>query len=253
MLNEFYDDINSFTYNGKNSLDMGLAIYEKENVYGCPKPVVSKVNIPGRGDVVLNNKSDPLDNEEYEDFTMTFKCYAMPEEYQDIEMVARNVYTWLYQNVQYTRLDTSYERNYYRIAHVAEQMTMQEITAALLGSLDIQFTCHPFKYSCDGERTLTLTKATSIFNTEGLTAYPYIKIYGSGAATLYINERAHSFQGIDGYIEVDSFLLNAYKGDKLQNNKMLTTLFPKLAVGENKIRWAGNVEKIDIVPRWCSL
>ena len=33
MLNEFYDNINSFTYNGKNSLDMRLVVYEKENIY----------------------------------------------------------------------------------------------------------------------------------------------------------------------------------------------------------------------------
>ena len=144
MLNEFYDDINSFTYNGKNSLDMGLAVYEKENIYGRPKPVIEKVNIPGRGDVILNNKTDPIDNEEYEDFQKVYKCYVMPEEYQDLEMVARNVYAWLYQTVQYARLDDSYERNYYRMAHVSEEMSVEEIAAALLGTLEIQFTCHPY-------------------------------------------------------------------------------------------------------------
>ena len=168
-------------------------------------------------------------------------------------MVARNVYAWLYQTVQYSRLDDSYERNYYRMAHVSEEMSVEEIAAALLGTLEIRFTCHPYKYSYDGERTLTLTKATNIFNTESFTAYPYMKIYATGAVTLYINDRAHTFKEIENYIEVDSALLNAYKGDTLQNNKMTTTLFPKLAAGENKIRWAGNVKKIDIVPRWCCL
>ena len=163
------------------------------------------------------------------------------------------MYAWLYQTVQYARLDDSYERNYYRMAHVSEEMSVEEIAAALLGTLEIQFTCHPYKYSYDGERTLTLTKTTSIFNTEGFTAYPYMKIYATGAVTLYINDRAHTFKEIEDYIEVDSALLNAYKGDTLQNNKMTTTLFPKLVAGENKIRWAGNVKKIDIVPRWCCL
>ena len=253
MLSEFYEDINSFTYGDKNSLDMGLVVYEKENIYGSPKPVITKVNIPGRGDVILNNKTDPLDNDEYEDFTMIFKCYVMPEEYQNLETVAQNIKLWLYKNVQYTRLETSYEPNYYRLAYVAKEMTVEEIAAELLGTLEIEFTCHPYKYACDGEKTLTLTKETNIFNTEGLTAYPYLKIHGTGAITLYINDRAHSFKNVEDYIEVDSALLNAYKGDVLQNNKMLTTLFPKLVPGENKIRWAGNVSKVDIVPRWCSL
>lgn len=253
MLNEFYDDINSFTYNGRNSLDMGLVVYEKENIYGRPKPVVNKVNIPGRGDLILNNKTDLIDNEEYEDFPKTYKCYVMPEEYQDLEMVARNVYAWLYKNVQYERLDDSYEQNYYRLAHIADEMSIEDVAAGLIGGLEVKFTCHPYKYSYDGERTLTLTKTTSIFNAEGFTAYPYMKIYATGAVTLYINDRAHTFKEIEDYIEVDSALLNAYKGDTLQNNKMTTTLFPKLVAGENKIRWAGNVKKIDIVPRWCCL
>lgn len=253
MLNEFYDDINSFTYNGQNSLDMGLAIYEKQNIYGCPKPIINKVNIPGRGDLILDNKIDPIDNEEYEDFMKTYKCYVMPEDYQDLEMTARNIYAWLYQNVQYGKLEDSYERNYYRIAHVSGEKSIEEIKAALLGTLELEFVCQPYKYSCEGERTLTLTNPTSLYNTEGFTSYPYIKIYGSGAITLYINDRAHTFKEVQDYIEVDSKLLNAYKGDTLQNNKMLTTQFPKLAAGENKINWVGDVEKIDIVPRWCCL
>lgn len=67
------------------------------------------------------------------------------------------------------------------------------------------------------------------------------------------NNRAHGFKNIDGYIEVDSENMNAYKGDTLQNNKMLVGAFPKLAAGDNNISWAGNVTKIEIVPRWCKL
>lgn len=101
--------------------------------------------------------------------------------------------------------------------------------------------------------TITITKAATIINPEGFTATPYMKIYGSGNVTLYINNRAHGFKNIDGYIEVDSENMNAYKGDTLQNNKMLVGAFPKLAAGDNNISWAGNVTKIEIVPRWCKL
>lgn len=52
---------------------------------------------------------------------------------------------------------------------------------------------------------------------------------------------------------LDSENMNAYKGDTLQNNKMLVGAFPKLAAGDNNISWAGNVTKIEIVPRWCKL
>ena len=41
--------------------------------------------------------------------------------------------------------------------------------------------------------------------------------------------------------------------EEAQNNKMLVGAFPKLAAGDNNISWAGNVTKIEIVPRWCKL
>ena len=47
--------------------------------------------------------------------------------------------------------------------------------------------------------------------------------------------------------------MNAYKDKQLQNNKMLTTLFPKLAAGANNISWIGNVTKVEIIPRWTKL
>lgn len=79
--------------------------------------------------------------------------------------------------------------------------------------------------STKGDETITITKAATIINPEGFTATPYMKIYGSGNVTLYINNRAHGFKNIDGYIEVDSENMNAYKGDTLQNNKMLVGRF----------------------------
>lgn len=253
MLNEYYDDINSFTYNGKNSLDMGLMIEAVESPYGDTSPVLDEDYIPGKGKVIYNSKADPLDNEEFNEFEKSYKCYLLPEDYQDVEMIARNIFAWLYQNVDYSRLDDTYEAGYYRMAVYKGSVAIKDIVKILLGEANLTFTCKPFKFAYEGERTLTLTKPNSIYNTEGFTAKPYIKIYGSGAVTLYINDRAHSFNNVENYIEVDSELQVAYKGDVLQNNKMTSTLFPKLAAGENKITWAGNVTKLEIIPRWCCL
>lgn len=253
MLSEYYDDINSFTYDGKNSLDMGIMVEATESVYGAPAPVIETVSIPGRGNLILNSKTDPLDNEEFEDYQKKYSVYLLPESYQDIGTIARNIYAWLFREIKYKRLDDSYENEYYRMAYCKTQLSVEEITRNLLGKMDIVFNCKAYKFAYEGQRILTLTKPVSIYNTEGFTATPYLKIYGSGNVTLYINSRAHSFNGIESYIEVDSVLMNAYKGDILQNTKMTSSLFPKLAPGENTINWAGNVTKIEIIPRWCCL
>ena len=253
MLNEWYDNINSFTYNGKNSLDMGLVIEAKENVYGSPAPKIEIAEIPGRAPLILDNKTDPLDNEDFENFEKKYVCHVMPEHYQNLEMVARNVYAWLFGDISYKRLEDTYERGYYRLAYCGQQMSVQDVAAGLLGKLEITMTCQAFKYSREGEKTLTLTAPGSVYNLENFTAKPYIKIYASGNVTLYINNRAHAFNDIQSYIEIDSELMSAHKGDTLQNVKMLTSLFPKLTAGENAIDWIGNVSKIEIIPRWCCL
>lgn len=107
--------------------------------------------------------------------------------------------------------------------------------------------------STKGRRNNNDNKSSHDHKPRGLYSNAIYEIYGSGNVTLYINNRAHGFKNIDGYIEVDSENMNAYKGDTLQNNKMLVGAFPKLAAGDNNISWAGNVTKIEIVPRWCKL
>ena len=91
------DYINSFTYNGHSSLEYGLAINSKNNVFGAPKPVIEKINIPGRGDIVYNNKTDELDNGEYSDFSKKYSCFMMLDDNNDfsIEDTARAIAGWL--------------------------------------------------------------------------------------------------------------------------------------------------------------
>lgn len=253
MLNQMYDGINSFTYRGKNSLDMGLIITKKESNFGGPVPKVEIMEIPGRSPLIVSNKTDPLDNEEFENFEKRYICHVIPEEYQNLEMVARNVYAWLFGDISYNRLEDTYESDYFRLAYCGQGMSVEDVAAGLIGKLEIVFTCKAFKFARDGERTITLQAPGSIYNLENFTAKPYIKIFGSGDVTLYINHRAHVFKAIDQYIEIDSDIMSAYKGDALQNNKMTSQLFPKLTARENEITWTGNISKIEIIPRWCCL
>ena len=138
------------------------------------------------------------------------------------------------------------------MAAIEEGISPDEIVKNL-GVVDIRFKAKPYKYLKEGDTIQTITAPTTLVNPESFTAKPYMKIFGSGEITIYINDRAHSFKAIEGYIEVDSDMLNAYKGEETANNKMLTNLFPKFVPGENRISWLGNVTKIEIRPRWCTL
>lgn len=172
----------------------------------------------------------------------------------DLEELAHSIYMWLYASgIEYSRLYDTYNTERYRLAYINSNASVSELAKRLLGEIEITFMCKAYERRLNGDKTITLTKAATIYNTEGFTATPYIKITGSGGITLYINNRAHTFKDVNEYIEIDGEIMNAYKGDLLQNSKMVTTLFPKLAAGANNISWAGNVTKVEIIPRWCRL
>ena len=84
-----------------------------------------------------------------------------------------------------------------------------------------------------------------------------MKIYGSGDITLTIQSGSKnatwSFTDIDTYIEVDSNLMNFYKGTEPQNDKVVGTGFPQLYRGRNTISFTGDVSRIDLMPRWVTL
>lgn len=255
MLNTYFDKANSFTYNGVNSLDMGLFIMEQSGADSAAEPMIETINVPARGNFVVDNRIDELDNQQFNDYVRKYVCCVDVDAFKlDLEEHARRLYAWLYgSGIEYKKLYDTYDRDYYTFAYISSNASVTELAKRLLGKIEIEFTCKPYKRALIGDKTITITKAETITNPEGFTATPYIKIYGNGNMTLYINNRAHAFKDIEQYIEIDSEIMNAYKADKLQNSKMLTSTFPKLVAGDNNISWIGSVQKIEIIPRWCKL
>lgn len=252
MLSEYYDHINSFTYNGVNSLDMNLII--TEHSVTAPEPDIELIEVPARGNLIADNRVDELDNQPFSDAEVTYKCCVDATEDFALEELARRIYMWIYSGgTEYQKLYDTYDRDYYSLAYPSGTLSINELARRLLGEADIKFTRKPYKRLIKGDASIILTEATTIHNPEGFTSSPHIKITGTGNITLYINNRSHVFKDIEDYIEIDSEMMNAYKGITLQNNKMYTTTFPKLVAGENNISWTGKVTSIEIIPRWIKL
>ena len=81
---------------------------------------------------------------------------------------------------------------------------------------------------------------------------PYIKLYGSGAVTLNISSggstNAWTISVIDEYTEIDSELMNCFKGTVLKNDSVTGDGFPTLKPGTTTIACAGNVQRIEVIP-----
>ncbi len=229
----------------QSSLDLGLYISEKGSYKGASRDI-TYTSVPGRsGDLIT-------DNGRYKNITIPYKMTLLNTTEQEFCDLAHRIKGWLLAEAGYFPLWDSYDSKYFRLASYSDEVDVEQELREL-GSLDLDFECKPYKYSFEGQKTVVFTAAGTLFNAEYFTALPYIKITGRGTVTLNINNASFLFTDIDGYIEVDSDIMNAYKGTSPQNSKMTSTDFPKLLPGSNTISWTGAVEKVEIVPRWCCL
>lgn len=238
--------LHSFTFNGVASSTYGIYIKDKM-VYGAPARSVSAITIPGRSGDLL------IDNGRFENFRGWYDCYFIPNNtYTTLQSLSRAVKAWLNPTVNYYTLSDTYNVDYFRKVCFSSQLDFVE-TLLKVGSAKIAFNCKPFLYLTTGLNTITLTQAGTVTNPELFPSYPYIKITGSGDVTLSIGSASFILTAIGPSIEIDSEIMNVYRGATSLNSKMTSDGFPTLEPGANAISWTGTVTKVEIIPRWCTL
>ena len=98
-----------------------------------------------------------------------------------------------------------------------------------------------------------LPNSGTVVNPELFPSYPYIKVTGTGNVTLSIGSASFVLTAMGPNLEIDSELMNVYRGATSYNSKMTSSGFPILAPGNNAVSWTGTVTKVEIIPRWCTL
>ena len=232
-------------FKGQCSLDFGLLIAEKGSYKGAQRDI-TYTSVAGRSSDLIT------DNGRYKNINIPYKLSLLNTTEREFVEITHQIKGWLLAEQGYFPLWDSYDARYYRLASYSDEVDIEQELRDL-GSLSLTFNCKPFKYSFEGQSVVTLTKAGTLYNAELFPSRPYIKIVGSGTITLTINNDAFLLSGVDEYIELDSEMMNAYKGTAAANNKMTADDFPTLHPGNNAISWVGSVERLEIVPRWCCL
>lgn len=233
------------TFRGHSSLEFSLLITEKGSYKGASRDI-SYTSVPGRsGDLIT-------DNGRYKNIDIPYKFSLLNDSEFSFAEITHKIKGWLLSEVGYFRLWDSYDSKYFRLASYSDEVNIEQELHDT-GTLSLTFNCKPQKYSLEGENTVILTAAGSLYNAEFFPSAPYIKIVGSGTITLTVNNNSFTFTDINEYIEIDSEIMNAYKGVVAQNNKMTGSGFPTFLPGNNTIAWTGNVERLEIIPRWCCL
>lgn len=235
-----------FYYKGISSLDLCLTIKSK-GTYNTAERDKEFISVPGRsGDLVK-------DNGRYKNVQIPYDLSLIRRDNRPFNDLASDIKKWLALDSGYYELWDSYDPRYFRYAAVEGELDIvQELTD--YGELSLTFNCKPFRYTFDGLNPIIVhSTGGKLLNPEIMPSKPYIKIYGSGDISLHVNAVTLTIAGVSEYVEIDSELMNVYKGLTLLNSSTTGDAFPTLEPGENDISFTGSVTSAEIVPRWCTL
>ncbi len=234
-------------YKGVNSLDLSLLIKSKGSWIAAERDK-TYVSVPGRnGDLIQ-------DNGRYKNVPIPYTMTVLRNGVRSFAELVAKIKNWLSVGTGYGELWDSYDPRYFRYAAIDGYVNITEELLEHIGSFAVNFNCKPYRYSFDGQNIISVPAAgMTLYNPEVLAAKPYIKIYGNGSISLSVNSSTITIADVDGYVELDSETMNAYKGINLLNNKMTGSAFPELVPGDNTIAFTGTVTGAEIVPRWCTI
>ena len=242
----------SFTYNGKCSADFGLHI-EKKDVFSAPEYDAEFISIPGRSGDIINP------NRRFSNIKVCYTVFLARKNTAALADVLRNIKGWLYSEPdRYHEITDSYDAEYFRYGVISGSLDIEE-QLNKVGSFTVTFNCKPFKYSFAGQETVSADASElTITNPTAFESRPYIKIYGSGLIRLMVQPEGEgaslwTISEVDECIEIDSEHMNCFKDTTLKNDTVTGDGFPMLKPGTTTIACAGNVRRVEVVPRWQCL
>lgn len=240
-----------FTYNGRSSADFGLHI-EKKDVFSAPEYDAEFISIPGRSGDIINP------NRRFANIKVTYTVFLARKNIAALASVLRDIKGWLYSEPdRYHEITDAYDTEYFRYGVISGSLDIEE-QLKKVGSFTVTFNCKPYKYSFAGKQTVAVDASElTITNPTAFESRPYIKLYGSGAVTLNVSSGGSTnlwtISEVDETIEIDSELMNCFKDAVLKNDTVTGDGFPMLKPGTTTIACAGNVQRIEVIPRWCCL
>lgn len=206
-------------------------------------PVVEAQTIPGRnGDLIWETGS-------YENRGASASCFCLQK---DVEKAISSAGRFLTSKKGYRRLETSDDPGHYWMARVENSPRIEQ-RLRTLAPFEIGFDCKPQRFLKSGEYTIEFTGIGFLFNQYGQIALPFITLYGEGAGSVTIGDCVVEVLSIDGLLHLDSETQNAYNNDGNQNMNINAPIFPTLPDGKIQIAFSGDIERIEIIPRWWEL
>lgn len=232
-------------FNGKASSDYGIEI-ETPPHYEIAERNIQSTSIPGRsGDLIIELDSYKNAPREYQ--------ISIGERDGDFVSLAARISDWLYASKGYCRLEDTYEPDCFFIASVVGGNTVANIMGQA-GRAIVRFTRKPQRFLKSGEIEVGFTKEGVLYNPSLHPAKPLIRVTGTGAGRVNINDVSLDITDIGGVMLIDCDEKEAYADDNGKNDKIKSGHgFPTLTPGQNRISFSGGVKNVIITPRWWTL
>lgn len=139
---------------------------------------------------------------------------------------------------------------YFR-ASVHSEISTQR-SSPTLNTVSFSFSVEPFFYLDEGDEMLTLTEPADLKNIGSHYSDPLITVYGSGDIMLNVNSGFVLLTDIVDEVTMDSELKVCYR-DTQNMGRHMTGKYLTLREGMNSVSWEGNVNRVEITPRWREL
>lgn len=219
--------------NNKLARDYHLCMVARPNIPTAKKKV-EFIEVEGRESGALTKVKG------YEDVTFTIEFNALEDE--NIKPLIRKIKAWLMNAKELSFTD---DYVYRKIKSVEIGDIDNEIEE--YGKFEVTFISDPYEYSI--EQPFEITAPVTIANQGTLHSLPKITIYGSGNITMSIGGVSFQVKSVNGFVVIDSDLMECYKDLTPMNDKMVGK-FPVFNEGEIDISWTGTVERVEIETRW---
>lgn len=230
----------SFTFGGKDSFqDFGIYVASRPHI-SSPERRVTYIDVPGMDSRLRRDEGT------YGDITISVECSFLGDPVSKISAVK----SWLLGTGEADLTFSHIQGRKYR-AQVVNSIDF-EIVLKITSHFVVLFNCQPFQYATENE-SISITAATTLENPGTVKSLPNIKVIGSGAGSLTMNESSASFSNIDGSVILNSEIQETYKdtGTALvSKNSTKTGDYPVLLPGENVISFSGGIMSLEITPNW---
>lgn len=231
-------------YGGETSSDYGIVVSEVPS-FDKPNRRANVFNVQGRNGSILYQDGS------FDDVTRSYRVWVDEDNNNLVDKV-NAISGWLYSKTGYQRLEDSFEPEIFRLAYYNGSGDVSN-QLMIYGETTLKFVCRPERFLKLGEQSISVSNGDKINNPTRFEAKPLIHIEGSGTVSISIGGKTMNATITNGYINIDSDTMNAYRLPSENMNSNISGTFPTIPEGIQTVVTSGSITSCEIIPRYYTI